>query len=676
MKKQPPLMLCATALGVSLLLAACGGGGGDDGPNNGNGNGQTTNPGAGNQNGNGGSNNGGTNNNGGSNDGGANNGGGTDTPPAPPFVSVLQASPDDLPTAINQDYPDASTPMVLNVDYVQTALPGGPQFISSSDGSCVTAVDPLSYPNNFVTLFTLNLTERVTEDDCLPEINVNVTSTHANFADPATGAKTTTGKMRVRGSSTRYASQKSFRVKLDSKMWFGEDTLQLNKHPYDLTRVRNKLSFDLMKLIPHHQTLRTQFVEIQYSDNINTGSAAGPVGSMGLFTHIEKMGKGYVERRNWDVAGANLYKVEKFNFNEYSDFKLEADGKPGANFEKYLEVELDSGANHDRIIQAVAELNDMDVPFSQTFDKYFNKNNYITWLASVILLGNYDTRNQNYAMYQSPKTNKFYFLPWDYDAALDYSRQPNADVYEDFAYGVGNWWDSVLHRRFLSEPGNIELLEKVVDEIYTRHLTKDNVRKLIDSYKPTVNKFVTTSPDGMGELPYDGSLPQSEIEQWNTEYERLATVLDKNYQQFKDSLKAPMPFWMSFENAPAGVEVRWSWPESWHPQGHAIEYKLDIVQRGASSAVPAGKSPFEVPGANVQTVYQGPNKNSVISNTTYAGEYWIRVLATDPINNTSTYGFDMTWDDNAKNSHGDLGMNYFGMVCRNLITNTPCAGLE
>jgi hypothetical protein len=43
---------------------------------------------------------------------------------------------------------------------------------------------------------------------------------------------------------------------------------------------------------------------------------------------------------------------------------------------------------------------DEDAPFAATFSHYFNRNNYLSWLATTILLGNPDTINQNFGLYQ------------------------------------------------------------------------------------------------------------------------------------------------------------------------------------------------------------------------------------------------------------------------------------
>ena len=635
------MVLRATALGAVLLVAACGGG--DGGPS-------SSNP----------------------DPGIPSNPGGTGT--------VFTPAADDLPIdrKVGNDYPHQTTALVLDVEYLATQAPvaaaGKRPFIQYSDGRCIAQSDPLSYaggPGSETTLATLNRTQFQTKtifkDECLPEIKVKLKSSDPDFKDD-TGAAAGQGKMRVRGSSTRAAAQKSFRVKTDGKMWFGEDTFQLNKHPYDATRVRNKLAFDLMKSIPHHQSQRTQFAEIKYTDSISrapgTTPADNPEGSLGLFTHIEKFGKSYLKNRGWPVDGANIYKASEFNFNNDLAYGCVAGNALNAELGARLELEVGDGNKCDSVQAMLQDLQNEESAFQPTFDKYFNRNNYLTWLASVILFGNYDTTSQNFALYQHPGNGKFYFLPWDYDAAFDYSHQPKSDVYADWAYGVGNWWDSALHRRFMMAPGNIELLEAAVAEVRAKYLTRDAIKKLLDAYKPSVQSFVTKAPDSQ----HLGVTPA----QWEAEYEGLVASIDTNYQFFLESLKRPMPFWYSVigaDNAPIS-ELRWDWPDPWHPQGHKITYEVQFLPTAVGDKnVGQGKTAFDVPGAPIVRKDMGPATSLPFVQDIPVGPYWIRVLAKDATNGTSTYAFDQSWDTTS-----DKGR--FGVLCKKLPLNTNCDHIE
>ena len=614
----------AFALGACLALASCGGAGGDAGTGEG---------GA---------------------PGGSDPGGGIPVVEGSPFVPGAG----DLPRAADADlyvYGDpvpgrpAAAPslLALNVLYQPTDAPKapGPYQVDSSTCAALPAPPP-SYPGGRVTLDTVNLDENG-DDGCEPEIKVKVTSSDGAIA----GAD---AKMRIRGSSTRGADLKSYRIKLDKSAtpWHQESTLQLNKHPWDLSRVRNKLAFDLMRLVPYHESLRTQFAQITYDDG------SGSPQDMGLFTHVEKMGDAYLARRGW-VAGSNVYKAENFSFNSGSDnfgnlkAKLVTD-EDVANFEKVLSLESDSGDHH-AIIDATKALGDESVPFARTFDRYFNRNNYLAWLATVILLGNEDTRTQNFGLYQPLGTEKFYFLPWDYDGALGSFDQPGADYVDTVtATGVGNWWGVPLHRRFLSDRKNLGDLRAAVIEIRTKYLTDANAGKLLDSYRPVVEPFIQREPDGS----YLATSPQgvgSAAQQWDTEYRRLQTVIEKNYQLFLQSLERPMPFWLGV--SADGSSLRWDWPAPFHPQGRSMSYTVQLAQVAADAFDTAGTVVKEVAGVgqpvlSLQTLGAGVP----------AGDYLVRVKAIDPLGNWM-YSFD---------SYAVGGKTVFGAICLNLPSGKEC----
>ncbi len=502
------------------------------------------------------------------------------------------------------------------------------------------ASPPPSYPGGMVTLDTVNLDENKA-DDCEPEIKVLATSGDGLLKGAA-------AKMRLPGSSTRLATLKSYRVKFDKGAdWQGEDTLNLNKHPYDLTRVRNKLAFDLMRQVPYHQSLRTQFVEIRYDAGAGTGAGAQP---MGLFTHIEKLGgKSYLERRGW-VAGSNVYKVAAFNFNPDARLQTLADGKAGPGFEELLEIENDSG-NHGAIVQTVKALADDGTPFATSFNRHFDRNNYLAWLASAILLGNWDTVNQNFGLYQPLGGDRFYFLPWDYDGALGYPQQPGAALYPQWNRGISAWWDSSLHRRFLTEPGNLALLQAAVEEIRNKHLTDAAVKQLLDGYRPIVEPILARAPD-VGNLDAKGQ--GTPMQQWAAEYQRLQTVIGQNHGFFLQSLQRPMPYWLAASDK-AGLELDWGWPAPFHPQGKPISYQVQVAR-------PVAGQPAFADGTLVLQPAPVSGRTLLNLGALPAGQYLVRVTASDADGNRSN-AFDSTSFD---------GQTVDGAICLNMPGATPC----
>jgi len=100
-------------------------------------------------------------------------------------------------------------------------------------------------------------------DDHTVDINV-----HFQSDDFANDGSISNAELRLRGGGSRFAPQKSFRIKLDSKtdIWRGERYLQLNKHPFESSRIRNKLAMDIMAEIPNLPSVRTQFVNLWIDD--------------------------------------------------------------------------------------------------------------------------------------------------------------------------------------------------------------------------------------------------------------------------------------------------------------------------------------------------------------------------------------------------------------------------
>ena len=100
-------------------------------------------------------------------------------------------------------------------------------------------------------------------DDLTVDIPIHVSGD--DFPDDGSVSN---AELRLRGGGSRFAPQKSFRIKLDSKevLWRNERYFQLNKHPFDRSRIRNKLAMDVMSKIPNLPSMRTQFVNLWIDD--------------------------------------------------------------------------------------------------------------------------------------------------------------------------------------------------------------------------------------------------------------------------------------------------------------------------------------------------------------------------------------------------------------------------
>ncbi len=443
-------------------------------------------------------------------------------------------------------------------------------------------------------------------DDFKPRIRV-----HFQADDFPDDGQVSNAELRQRGNTSRLAVQKSYRIKLDSKkrLWRGERRLQLNKHPWDLTRVRNKLSFDLMWEIPHLPSLNTQFVHLFVDGE-----------DYGLYTHVEHVGKEYLKRRGWD-KDSNIYKAEDFRFRMTPALALDEGGKPldEAAFESVLEIKR--GKRHDNLIAMLTALEDAGNDFrADVFERYFNRNNYLTWLAVNILMDNKDTAYQNFYLFNPAGSSRFYFLPWDYDGAWGFFEQPD---YQAVGYriprwkrSVGTWWDSLLHRRFLQQPDGLELLNRAVEEIRRNHLGRDRIEALLDSYHEVVYPFVSRPPD-LYYLPSPAGTEAEILQQYEAVYASLAAKVEQNHEDFIRHQEDPMPFWQ-YEPELEGETLRFWWDRSVDLQGDGVGYDLEIATTPDFSETTLV---HRVTGLDV-------NRYGFRWNLP-AGEYYYRVIARD-----------------------------------------------
>lgn len=516
-------------------------------------------------------------------------------------------------------------PGILPVDvYVVIDPADNPESEEDTDCGFIDPTDGIG-----TTLDDVNQDEDPS-DDCKPEVDVRVAM--EGLVDHEGQAN---AELRVRGHSTRFTSQKSYRIKLDSKKaekhWRGQRYLNLNKHPYDLTRLRNKLAFDLLAEIPDITSLRTQFVRLHIDQLDGDGFV-----DYGLFTHVERPDERFLEAHGLDPQG-NLYKAEFFEFHRYADH-LKTEDDPTYDEDAFEEIlEIKAGDDHTVLLEMLDALNDGGQDFAEVFDRYFEEENYLTWLATSFLFDNRDTNSQNFFLYRPSTSTKFYFLPWDYDGAWGFYGQPNEAASPSLApwqEGLPNWWGVVIHKRFLQEPGAVEKLQAKMLELKDTYLTPQQIQAKVDAYLPTVRQFVGRDPD-LARLPVvDFSSPTVKLEQYETEAARLSTIIEESYQRLLDTLDRPMP--MFTDTADRGDQIEFRWDPSFDLQGDPIVY--DVVVSSTAGFEPENIL-LEQLGLSDTTSYR--HAKSAFA----PGEYFLRVTvreAGDPTSNQVAFG--SYWD--------------------------------
>jgi spore coat protein H len=377
-------------------------------------------------------------------------------------------------------------------------------------------------------------------------------------------------------------------------------------------------------------SLRTQFVHLYVKDETSVPPQT-KFEDYGLFTQIEQPNKKYLKSRLLDPNG-QLYKATFFEFNRYpEDIRLVTDPLYDENaFASKLEVK--GNQDHSKLIQMLDDLNNYNIPIEQTFEKYFNQENYFTWLAYNILVGNVDTQSQNFYLYSPQNGNKWYFIPWDYDSTFFRVSRINFGYYpyDHFEYGINNYWGSRLSNRVLRVEKYRQMLDEKINELMN-FLTPERINSMVDLDRKVTEAYIYKKPD----LYYD-SFPTTVK---NQDFELMASEIQLNYDLYLESLQTSMSFYLGTPEV-NGDQLKFNWDESYNYSGEDVNYHFMLSKDSEYTNVL-----FEDTLRNGFTI-EIPMLEP--------GIYYWRVLATNE-NNKTAYPFDQAWDANGPHS----GMKLF-----------------
>ncbi len=380
------------------------------------------------------------------------------------------------------------------------------------------------------------------------------------------GLKIPNATVQVRGATTSRMPQKSFKIELkkDSGEWNQQRTINLNKHVFDGLRFRNKLCYDLLKEIPDMVSLRTQFVHLYVKDN--TAKEDKGFVDYGLYTQVEQPNTRFLRSHGLDSNG-QLYKMVFFEYDQYKDaILLKSDPKYDVSkFESILEIK--GSDDHSKLIAMLGDVNDYSKPIETVFEKYFDSDNYFTWLAFNILVGNIDTQSRNNYLYSPLNSNKWYYICWDCDAAL--TRYEHDLIDPDrigYEYGVSNYWGDVLFSRVMQIPKYRALLDEKVEALH-KIITRQRVDSMARTYQAVVEKYLFQMPDVM----YSSYSHKDYLAMAAT----FSEELDLNYELYQQSLKMPMPFYL---DAPDNQEEKlfFRWDPAFCFDGQDVTYTFEL----------------------------------------------------------------------------------------------------
>ncbi|MES1933802.1 spore coat protein CotH [Salinisphaera shabanensis T35B1] len=522
--------------------------------------------------------------------------------------------------------PDDSEIIRVNVRILAPSNPGGPCQGAGPDteedysGCTLADLNGGDNPND--------LGDTDGDDAFDPELSAVVTI-------PSEGLTLFSDELEVRGASSRFSKQKSYKVEFDDddgeypEDWFRMERLQLNKHPYDLSRIRNKLAFDLFRQVDNFPSLRTQFVHVYVVDEANPGAGEQDAG---LFTNVEYMDDKWA-RYHGQEEESNIFKTEEFSFRSLEETPELLADVDSDEFETVLESKGDDESSA-KLLEMLRAVNDDSNNFSEVLNRYFNQDNFETWLGINILLANADSNTQNFYLYRPSQIDQFYFTPWDYDGAFDFYGQPAEpdDGLPRWQEGVSNWWLMPLVERYI-RAGNVPSLTAKVNELFNGPVSPTRVEEIISGYPiegpGNIIDISTSNQDGQF-LPTGGASDPAQA--MLDEIERLPETVTEARQRYLNALDRPMPVFMGVEATSGGLRL--TWDESYDIQGDSLVYDVRIGSDptlGSNLAACTDQDdPMPVINGDVYSSSpDGLTGRSVTIPTPAAGDYYMQVVVRD-----------------------------------------------
>lgn len=383
------------------------------------------------------------------------------------------------------------------------------------------------------------------------------------------GAVSPNATINVRGRTSTLHPQKSYRISLydSAGLWRGQRAIALNKQPYDSTRLRNMLYFELLRDVPGMVSLRTQFVHLYIKDETDPSAPDGFV-DHGLYTQVELPNRRFLRNHGLSRNG-NLYKSFFFEMFKYPELKLSTDPEydPDA-FRNYLEPK--SGEDHSKLLKMLDAVNDYSIPIEEVIEKHFDLDNLTSYLAFNILMANPDSDAQNYYLYSPVNSDTWYYICWDGDAALGYyDRELKGSAWAEgeWTRGLSNYWGVVLFNRMLKVDAYRDALTAKVEALRSV-VNPERIAALIARYRMVVDQYTTRMPDAIYmEVPTD---------KLELIYQNMPEDTNRAYLYYLESLEKPMPFYLD-DVMPSENGLMIAWEAAFDFDGEFIHYDVQVA---------------------------------------------------------------------------------------------------
>ena len=281
-------------------------------------------------------------------------------------------------------------------------------------------------------------------------------------------------------------------------------------------------------------------------------------------------------------------------------------------FESALDIKR--GDDHRNVVAMVAAMNDPTQSFDSILDRYFNRNNVLTWITVNLLLHQTDAITHNFYLYNPVGSEKIYFLPWDYDGTFHpepvlTNSYANDELQKRLFYGYARGINSNFVSRYYRLPGIHEKILAAADELRNTYLTDSNITERAKRYDEVVRPYLTRSPD-VDSTSYDPY-----------RWQNIAPAVSGIHNDLRTSFDIPMPPTLLSPTTRADKLV-FAWEPAYDvTRRNVLSYDLQVSRSVAFEADNIVLSVQGIPDATNVVEY------SLDSDTLPSGRLYYRVTA-------------------------------------------------
>ncbi len=294
----------------------------------------------------------------------------------------------------------------------------------------------------------------------------------------------TTVGLRLRGNTSRYSAKKSFKVSfskfVSGRRFYGLKKFNLNGEHNDPSIIRSKLCWNLFNEFGVPAS-RANHIRLYINDEYR-----------GLYINVEHIDSTFIQSRFGNPPGAegNLFKC--LYQGAPADLTYRADGRydligGGTTYELKTNEDNPDYADLAHFVDVLNNTQDDD--FTSAIERVFNVEGFLKWMTVSTNCGSWDDYlwlANNYYLYHNQETDKFEFIPYDYDNTLGISWGPRdwatRNVYEFRNHSEPR----PLGERILAHQVYVDKYSYFLDSFLTNHFSLELIEPEIDRLKAMI----------------------------------------------------------------------------------------------------------------------------------------------------------------------------------------------